>query len=102
MLCNGQILRVWANLYDFLLRLRERQRGRSIWIDAVCIDQENTKEKVPQINMMDRIYKSAKTVLVWLGESTGSSHPAAQFMADLELQSKEVEDFHIEKDILKL
>jgi Heterokaryon incompatibility protein (HET) len=99
--CNGEALRIQANLYDFLVRLRQKRRGRSIWIDAICIDQENHEEKIPQINMMERIYKCAKTVLVWLGECT-TSHHAAQFMAQLGPQSKEVGDFFIEKDILKL
>ena len=40
--------------------------------------------------------------LVWLGKSTGSADLAAEFMADLEPQSKVVESFHIKRDILKL
>ncbi|KAI9759448.1 MAG: hypothetical protein M1840_003356 [Geoglossum simile] len=99
--CNGEALRIQANLYDFLVRLRQQRRGRSIWIDAICIDQENHEEKIPQINMMERIYSCAKTVLVWLGECT-TPHLAAQSMAQLEPQNKQVGSFFIEKDILKL
>ncbi|KUJ11334.1 CNVH-domain-containing protein [Mollisia scopiformis] len=38
-----------------------------IWIDALCINQEDNDEKAIQVGMMGRIYKSAKSVVVWLG-----------------------------------
>jgi len=38
-----------------------------LWIDALCIDQENVTERSHQVNLMGTIYKSAKRVLVWLG-----------------------------------
>ena len=41
-----------------------------IWIDAVCIDQNNTLEKNSQVSMMGKIFSSARSVRVWLGRST--------------------------------
>ncbi|CZR65847.1 uncharacterized protein PAC_15747 [Phialocephala subalpina] len=38
-----------------------------VWIDAVCINQQDSVEKAVQVGMMGRIYKSAKSVIVWLG-----------------------------------
>ncbi|KAE8441904.1 hypothetical protein EG329_004210, partial [Mollisiaceae sp. DMI_Dod_QoI] len=38
-----------------------------IWIDALCIDQENLKERGEQVLMMSRIYKQAQNVKFWLG-----------------------------------
>ncbi|KAI9768037.1 MAG: hypothetical protein M1839_004300 [Geoglossum umbratile] len=38
-----------------------------IWLDAICINQEDTKEKGLQVQVMKDIYKSARRVSVWLG-----------------------------------
>ncbi|KAF2204554.1 hypothetical protein GQ43DRAFT_146464 [Delitschia confertaspora ATCC 74209] len=38
-----------------------------LWIDAICIDQENEDEKTVQVSFMDEIYSKATNVIVWLG-----------------------------------
>jgi hypothetical protein len=38
-----------------------------VWIDALCIDQDNIPEKTYQVRHMKRIYATAKSVNVWLG-----------------------------------
>ncbi|KAH6724865.1 heterokaryon incompatibility protein-domain-containing protein [Leptodontidium sp. MPI-SDFR-AT-0119] len=43
----------------------------SIWIDAICINQENNAEKSNQVSMMGEIYSNAKSVRVWLGKADG-------------------------------
>jgi hypothetical protein len=64
---NGKGLRVRPNLYAFLLRRRKDFKSKELWIDAVCIDQKNVKEKNAQVQMMVEIYRSAKEVLIWAG-----------------------------------
>ncbi|KAH7035996.1 uncharacterized protein B0I36DRAFT_406810 [Microdochium trichocladiopsis] len=67
-----------------LIRLQPLERGQSnsaeVWFDMRTFDLDDDpgdeEEKVAQINMMGRIYQSAKIVIVWLGtaniiESTG-------------------------------
>ena len=39
-----------------------------IWIDALCINQEDVLERNTQVAMMNMIYERAGYVLVWLGE----------------------------------
>jgi len=39
----------------------------SIWIDAICIDQQNDTEKGSQLKRMHEIYAGAQSVIVWLG-----------------------------------
>ncbi|GIZ44725.1 hypothetical protein CKM354_000791600 [Cercospora kikuchii] len=41
-----------------------------LWIDAVCLDQANTKEKSAQVNIMWSIYERASQVTAWLGDVT--------------------------------
>ena len=70
--CNGKLLRIQENLYNFLVRLRQKGQNRPLWIDAICIDQGSSDdvqaEKRTQVRLMGRIYSSAASVLVWLGE----------------------------------
>lgn len=55
------------------LRASELIRGRGVWVDAICINQDpkeevDKKEKSDQVAMMAEIYKEAKAVAVWLGD----------------------------------
>ncbi|KAH8656239.1 heterokaryon incompatibility protein-domain-containing protein, partial [Tricladium varicosporioides] len=61
-------LDITANLHAALLHLRNRSLDRIIWIDAICIDQDNTTERAEQVQLMAIIYSKAHRVLVWLGE----------------------------------
>jgi hypothetical protein len=41
---------------------------RTLWVDAVCVNQEDNDEKMQQVSQIRDIYMSARRVLVWLGE----------------------------------
>ncbi|KAK8075395.1 heterokaryon incompatibility protein [Apiospora hydei] len=56
------------NFRDALLRFRLPDRPRRLWVDAVCINQKDEKEKGRQIPFMSMIYSGATRVLVWLGD----------------------------------
>lgn len=42
-------------------------RPRELWVDAVCINQADLKERSPQVLLMSTIYSSARCVNIWLG-----------------------------------
>ncbi|KAL9066380.1 MAG: hypothetical protein Q9161_007599 [Pseudevernia consocians] len=65
--CDSKSLNVTSNLYEGLQRLRRRKSVHVIWVDAVCINQDDVQERNQQILYMARIYKQAKQVVVWLG-----------------------------------
>ena len=71
-------LPVTKNLHEALSRLRYRSIERIIWVDAVCINQENEQEKVQQIQLMAKIYAQASRVVVWLGEAANNSDRALE------------------------
>lgn len=62
------------NLYRALLSLRDPTRPRSVWADALCINQNDEQEKSRQVRMMGRIFKQARQVLIYLDE--GDAHVA--------------------------
>jgi Heterokaryon incompatibility protein (HET) len=71
-------LPVTENLHTALSHLRNFSLERIIWIDAICINQENTEEKEQQIQFMAKIYSQANRVLVWLGEAADDSDQALE------------------------
>lgn len=40
-----------------------------LWIDSICINQEDVEERNSQVKIMGDIYKNASTVVIWLGAS---------------------------------
>ncbi|KIM94136.1 hypothetical protein OIDMADRAFT_136552, partial [Oidiodendron maius Zn] len=69
-------LPVTKNLHAALICLRDRFIGRVIWVDAICIDQEDYDERGQQVRFMAEIYCKASRVLVWLGEAEAHDHQA--------------------------
>ncbi|KAF1978281.1 hypothetical protein BU23DRAFT_587213 [Bimuria novae-zelandiae CBS 107.79] len=51
-----------------------------IWVDAVCINQDDKKEKGHQIQSMARIYGQANRVIVWLGKEEDDGHQALEII----------------------
>jgi hypothetical protein len=44
-----------------------RTKSRSLWVDALCINQNDDEEREYQVSLVGKIYFSAKMVCVWLG-----------------------------------
>ncbi|KAF2797108.1 HET-domain-containing protein [Melanomma pulvis-pyrius CBS 109.77] len=68
--CAGQSLFITVNLGDALRRLRYIDKVRTLWADALCINQNDNKEKNAQIRLMGLIYWKARLVNIWLGHET--------------------------------
>jgi Heterokaryon incompatibility protein (HET) len=66
------------NLASALRYLRYSDEMRVLWIDAICINQEDVKERNEQVKRMANIYTLAQRVIAWLGtESNKSKHALA-------------------------
>ncbi|UZP40119.1 hypothetical protein NXS19_007935 [Fusarium pseudograminearum] len=70
MRCNGQTLMLTPHLEEAIdsLRLLER-KTEWIWIDQICINQDDKTERAIQVDMMKDIYSSSLGTIVWLGPS---------------------------------
>ncbi|KAL9625060.1 MAG: hypothetical protein Q9160_000789 [Pyrenula sp. 1 TL-2023] len=71
-------LSITANLYAALSYLRDRLLERVIWVDAVCINQDDTEERGQQVQRMAEIYGKANRVIVWLGKAESESDQALE------------------------
>jgi ankyrin repeat protein len=88
---NGSTMRVTSNLYAALQHLRFEGEDRLLWIDAICIDQDNMAERIHQVQHMKYIYKAAECVVVWLGEGTEESDLVMDSMKRLQDYTIQVE-----------
>ena len=70
---ENQRVEVRENLEAALRRLRYKGYIRSIWVDAISINQDDHDEKGTQIELMRHIYGNATIVNVWLGEHADGS-----------------------------
>ena len=66
---EGCSLYITPSLHSLLTHLRYEHSHRILWIDQICIDQDNIEERNAQVREMGRIYQQAETNLVWLGET---------------------------------
>ncbi|KAI0974681.1 heterokaryon incompatibility protein-domain-containing protein [Xylaria arbuscula] len=67
---DGKGFMVRENAEAALQRLRSSSQDRRIWMDAICINQNDNEEKALQLPMMTQIYDKAQRVVIWLGETT--------------------------------
>jgi hypothetical protein len=65
---DGLVKEIGNNLQVALQHLRSDREARTLWVDALCIDQDNDTEKSEQVTAMANIYRQSGSTLVWLGE----------------------------------
>lgn len=103
-LCDGKLLEIGENLYRFLCRWRQALAAHDnstreghmppnklekfkppaeFWIDAICINQDDTEEKTQQVSMMGDIYIKSVTTWIWLGEDDQFSPEAFRLLPTL-------------------
>ena len=83
---ENKTLPITASLHTALIRLRDQALGRFLWIDAVCIDQGDDREKEHQIGIMAHIYSQASRTIVWPGEAADDSDRAIE---DIQLAARD-------------
>ena len=69
---NGRRYIIRENLFDFLKAFGASdigQQNHCLWIDQLCIDQSNTRERNHQVSMMADIYRNGQFVISWLDRS---------------------------------
>jgi hypothetical protein len=65
---SGKALSIASNLNTALHYLRHISRPLIIWIDAVCINQEDEIERAEQVQLMRHVYSRASTVRIWIDD----------------------------------
>ncbi|TVY45237.1 Heterokaryon incompatibility protein 6,OR allele [Lachnellula occidentalis] len=80
---EGKAFSITSNLHLALKYLRLENAERTLWVDALCINQKNNNERMHQVSRMRSIYGQASLVVVWLGEGWEGSDTAMGFLRKL-------------------
>lgn len=82
-LCEEYPIPITPNCFSALRHLRHQLDKFTVWVDAICIDQENEKEKLHQIPLMRDIYSRAKVSYMWLGKGNDKTDRAMSWLGML-------------------
>jgi hypothetical protein len=74
-------IRITNNVDAMLRQFRKTSKYRCLWIDAICLNQQDLEEKDIQVPLMGNIYRQATKVLVWLGPAIQSEDVSLAFSA---------------------
>lgn len=91
---DDKVLQVTSNLYEALLVLQLPSKPRHLWIDAICINQHDVKERNQQVTLMGDIYMKASQVVIWLGQAGEDSHLVYQHIASNKQQRQDMKSSH--------
>jgi hypothetical protein len=89
---DGNNIKITKNLDSALRHLRRTENSRRLWVDALCIKQDDVADKNCFIPFMHKIYATALRTVVWLGESSTDSDHAISFLENA--ASKAARDTH--------
>ncbi|KAI6086223.1 heterokaryon incompatibility protein-domain-containing protein [Hypoxylon rubiginosum] len=78
---NGVSLEITTSCFRALRQLRHNYGAITIWVDAICINQADDREKEIQLPLMGEIYMWAEVVYVWLGTETKASLQALEALS---------------------
>lgn len=79
-ICNGHTKSITRNLWGVLSQLQKQWFNCLLWVDAICINQEDKEEKSFQVAMMRDIYRRAAKVIFWLGQQERYDEEAINLM----------------------
>lgn len=66
-LIDNQAFEVKDNLFSALQHIRHTDQDVLLWVDAICINQNDKRERGQQVTQMGCVYSIAEEVLIWLG-----------------------------------
>jgi hypothetical protein len=70
---DGRVIDITPNLAFALQCVRDRNTSRHLWVDAICINQNDDEEKSNQVAKMAHIFRCSKRVLIFLGSEDDCS-----------------------------
>jgi hypothetical protein len=80
---QSSYLAISQNLLIALQHLTLSEQPKCLWIDAICINQDDIPERSEQVKKMASIYSRAQQVILWLGEESDQSTLAFKTLSDL-------------------
>jgi hypothetical protein len=82
---NGVTVQVTSNLESALRHIFCHYK--CLWVDAICINQQDKVERSQQLLWMGSIYRRAEKVAAWIGQEAGDSNLAVDFIQNFHSRS---------------
>lgn len=82
---SSQSYPVTTNLLSALYRVRSLSERRLVWIDALCINQDDIVERSHQVSMMGNIYSKSDLCIGWLGDFTAKGFTECEAQAAIDV-----------------
>lgn len=92
---------VTKNLEIALQNLRSASGRVAPWVDALCINQKDNKEKTKQVQLMKEICTKARKTWILLGPRTPNSDRAMDVVARIDAEGPDSEENELASDDLK-
>jgi Heterokaryon incompatibility protein (HET) len=110
---NGCLIHIQENLHHFLNELQHMKHvsnlgtasekedtygylnwaiNKPIWIDALCINQNDLTERASQVQLIGRIFSCADSVFAWLGPKDGFTFDALLGLSSLSDHKSDLKD----------
>lgn len=93
---------VTKNLSGALRQLRSDQTLRTLWIDAICINQADVTERGQQVSFMRDIFRLSDRTVVWLGEASHDSGLAIDLINELSQSSRQSDRSQLPNEAAKV
>ncbi|KAJ4400658.1 hypothetical protein N0V91_008496 [Didymella pomorum] len=71
------------------------------WVDAICVNQRNVRERNQQVALMEQIYPKAASVIVWLNPQSTAVDEALILLAGMYKKGIAPEDYEQVKEALQ-
>lgn len=78
---EGQVI-VTTECFSALHRLRLPDALKTLWVDAICINQSDIPERNHQVTLMAKIYHLSSKVAIYLGEESADSKLGLKYITD--------------------
>ncbi|EEU41917.1 uncharacterized protein NECHADRAFT_85980 [Fusarium vanettenii 77-13-4] len=76
---GGRLFPITKNCAAVLRKIRKTNSKRVIWVDSLCINQNDVKERSVQVSQMGQIFSGAQKVHIFLGNNVDKTTASKAF-----------------------
>ncbi|OHF01725.1 heterokaryon incompatibility protein [Colletotrichum orchidophilum] len=88
---EGAHFRITASLDTALRHIRRKDESVTLWVDQICINQEDGAEKSKQVVLMTQIYSKADQVIIWLGPAENNSDALMECFQEIGQEARDLD-----------
>jgi hypothetical protein len=89
---NDTVFLATMNLKVALQYTREVHRDIVLWVDAICVNQNDIDERNNQGSLMRTLYSGAEKVIIWLGEADKTTDELVHVIQETDFPASPAKD----------